>query len=159
MAARFKFRLQGLLKLRHSLEEEAQRNLARTIALQQEAQTKLNDLRTAHAGTVDGRRLVTNQVIDLEAWRATERYLLVLESRILWATEELTTAQTQVNAARAALLKAHQDHRMLERLKERRVEQHAQELLRVEAQEMDEIAVLRYRISHAGAPPANTETA
>ena len=154
MSARFKFRLEGFLKLRHSLEEEAQRHLARMIALQEEARTKVAELHSAHSGTLEGRRMVPNQVVDLEGWRATERYLLVLERRIQWATEELTTAMGQVTDARAALLRTHQDHLMLQRLKERRQEQHAQEVQRAENQEMDEIAVLRYRINHITASPA-----
>lgn len=152
MAARFKFRLEALLKLRHSLEEQAQRNLARMIALQEEAQAVLSGLRQAFDHTVEGRRMEPNQVVDLPLWQATERYLLVLERRILQAAQELTRAQARVAAARQALIKAHRDHLMLVRLKERRLEQHALEAQRTEAREMDEIAVLRYRINTAPSP-------
>ena len=148
MAARFKFRLEALLKLRHSLEEEAQRHLARMIVLQDEAQAKVDALRQAHGDAVESRRMVPNQVIDLERLRATERYLLVIERRLQWAAQELDEARQVVAAARQALVKAHQDHLMLQRLKERRQEQHRQELQLIETKDMDEIAVLRHRINH-----------
>ena len=156
MSARFKFRLEGFLKLRHSLEEEAQRHLARMIALQEEARGKVGELHASHTSTLEGRRMLPNQVVDLQRWSDTERYLLVLERRIVWATEELNTAMGQVTDARAALLRTHQDHLMLQRLKERRQEQHTLASQRQEAQEMDEIAVLRHRLKRATAPAATT---
>jgi flagellar FliJ protein len=152
MAARFKFRLEGLLKLRRSLEEEAQRELARMIALGQAAAAKLEELRRTQADTVDGRRLAPNQVVDLERLRATERYLLVVERRIQWAEQELREAEQRVAEARLALVKAHQDHLMLQRLKERRLEQHNQERQLEEVKDMDEIAVLRHRLGRPNAP-------
>jgi len=148
LAGRFKFRLEALLKLRHSLEEEAQRHLARMIALQDEAQAKVDALNRSHLDTVDSRRMVPNQVIDLERLRATERFLLVLERRLQWAAQEVIEAQQVVAAARQALVKAHQDHLMLQRLKERRQEQHRLEVQLAEAKDMDELAVLRHRINH-----------
>jgi flagellar FliJ protein len=149
MAARFKFRLEALLKLRHSLEEQAQRALARSIAAQEQAQARLAALQQSEHDTIAGRAMVPNQVIDLERWAATERYLLVLKRHLAQAAGALEAARNQVAAARAALLKAHQDHLMLVRLKERRMEQYALEVQRTEAREMDEIAVLRYRLNHA----------
>lgn len=149
MAARFRFRLEGLLKLRDSLEEEAQRKLANQLALQEQAQAALAGLQQAQAATIEGRRLAPNQPVDLDRWRDTERYLVVLERRILGAAETLALAQGRVAEARLELIKAHRDHLMLLRLKERRQQQHTLEALREEAREMDEMAVLRYRIAHA----------
>ena len=149
MAARFKFRLEALLKLRHSLEEQAQRALARSIAAQDQAQAKLAALQQSQRDLLAGRAMVPNQVVDLHLWQATERYQLVLQRHITMATGALEAARHQVAAARAALLKAHQDHLMLVRLKERRQDQYALEAQRTEAREMDEIAVLRYRLNQA----------
>ena len=146
MATRFKFRLEALLKLRHSLEEEAQRNLARTLTHQEHAQAAFTELRHTHEATIEGQRTTLNQVIDVELWQATGRFLLVLERRLLVAAQEIVAAQARVAEARKALLKAHQDHLMLLRLKERRLELHNLEVSRIEAREMDEIAVLRHRL-------------
>ena len=144
--APFRFRLQSLLKLRHSLEEAAQQTLARRLVLQDQAQAQLTQLRQTHSETVADRVTPLHQAVDLERWRAADRYLLALERRIIAAAEQLKQAQAQVAAARQELLAAHQAHLMLVRLKERRQEQHALEQLRDEAREMDEMAVLRHRI-------------
>jgi flagellar export protein FliJ len=87
------------------------------------------------------------QAVDLDRWRAIERFLLVLERRLAAAREQLQQAEAKVAAARRELMAAHRAHLMLVRLKERRQEQHALEVLREEARDMDEMAVLRYGFS------------
>jgi len=145
MAARFRFRLESLLKLRRSLEQVAQRALARTLVQRDEAQAHLEQLRASHAATLESRRIPLGAAVDLEKLRAGERFLLVLEHRIVLAGQQLREAEARVAAARQELLRAHRAHLMLVRLKERRQELHALEVRREEARDMDEMAVLRYR--------------
>lgn len=145
MATRFRFRLEGLLKLRKSLEEEAQRHLGRMTRLRQEAEAALEDLQDSHARTVSARAVPRGQVIDLEQWRQLERYLVVLEHRIAAATEALRLASVRVLEAHQALTKAHRAHLMLVRLKERRKDQHDLEVQLEEYRLVDEMAVLRHR--------------
>ena len=158
MAARFRFRLESLLKLRHSLEEVAQRTLARTLALRDQAQAHLAEQQRLQAATIDSRRTPMREAVDLERWRATERFLLVLERRIAAGRDQLREAEARVAAARQELLRAHRAHLMLVRLKERRQEQHALEALREEARDMDEMAVLRHRLGPAVGPSGREVT-
>jgi flagellar export protein FliJ len=151
VAARFRFRLESLLKLRHSMEQMAQRALARMLAQLDQARDRLEQLQSSQAQTLEARRMVPGQAVDLERLRYIERFLVVLERRILGAREQLREAQARVAAARQDLLRAHRAHLMLLRLKERRQEQHALEQLRQEYREMDEMAVLRHRFSPASA--------
>ena len=149
MAGRFRFRLEAVLKLRRSLEEVAQRNLARAFAALEEVRAELARLRQAQLDTVELRRTATGQPIDLLQWRSVERFLLVLEHRVAEAEVRRREAEGKVAAARQALLLAHRNHLMLVRLKERRQEQHDLESLREEARDMDEMAVLRHRFAEA----------
>jgi flagellar FliJ protein len=145
VASRFRFRLESLLNLRHSLEQAAQRAMARALERRDQAQASLDQLRASHARTVESRAVPLGQAVDLERLRAIERFLLVLERRAVEAREQLREAEARLAAARQDLLRAHRAHLMLLRLKERRQEQHALEQLRLEAREMDEMNVLRYR--------------
>jgi len=149
VARRFRFRLESLLRLRRSLEENAQRGLARALAQLDQARTRLARLRQDRTEALESRSLAPGQAVDLERWRAVERWVLALERRIVIAGEDLKEAEARVAAARQELVRAHRARLMLERLKERRQEQHAIEQLREEAREMDEMAVLRYRHSPA----------
>lgn len=151
MAKRFLFRLQPILKLRESLEKEAQRHLARMIALQTAAERNLDDLVRLRAETFDRRRVPAGMIVDLQDWKATERYLVVVDRQILAAEEALALAVRRVLDARQALLTAHRHHLTLLRLRERRQEQHLLETSRLEAREVDDMTVLRYRRSHPDA--------
>ncbi|GLH73814.1 hypothetical protein GETHLI_23160 [Geothrix limicola] len=145
MAARFHFRLEPLRKLREALEREAERALARALQTEREARAYLEALAEERLAIFESRRLATGQALDLELWRAGERYLVVLERRQLEGYERLRAASAQVAAARDALTLAHRNHLMLVRLKERRALQHAREQQIRENLEMDELAVLRHQ--------------
>ena len=144
MATRFHFRLEPVRKLREALEREAERALARALQTEREIRTHLESLAAQRLAIFEARRLATGQVLDLELWRAGERYLVVLERRQVEAYERLRLASAQVLAAREHLTLAHRNHLMLVRLKERRALQHAKEQALRESIEMDELAVLRY---------------
>ncbi|HWQ09354.1 MAG TPA: flagellar export protein FliJ, partial [Holophaga sp.] len=147
MANRFRFRLEGLLSLRKALEDDARRALARTIQARNLVEAKLRELEQSHGQALESRRMRKGEVVDLDRWRATERYLVILEIRINQTVDELTAAEQRVLQARNMLTRAHQAHVMLLRLKERRQAQHAHEALLEEFRNVDEIAVLRYRFS------------
>ena len=147
MAARFRFRLEGLLKLRKALEEDARRFLAKTIQARDAIEASLRHLEQEQRNTVDSRRTGKGEVVDLDRWRAIERYLVMIEHRISRTKADLAEAEQRVAEARKALTKAHQAHLMLLRLKERRQEQHAHEALLEEFRSVDELAVLRYRFN------------
>ncbi len=144
MAARFRFRLEPLRKLREALEREAERALAHALQAERDARDFLDALAVERTALFEARRSATGQLLDLELWHAGERYLVVLGRRQIEGYERLRAASTQVAAARETLILAHRNHLMLVRLKERRALQHAREQQLREAREMDELAILRH---------------
>ena len=144
MAARFRFRLEPLRKLREALEREAERGLGRALTAEREVRDYLEGLSDQRRAIFESRRMAAGQALDLDLWRAGERFLVVLERRQIEGYERLRAASAQVAAAREALALAHRNHLMLVRLKERRALQHAREQQLREALEMDELAVLRH---------------
>ena len=144
MANRFHFRLETLRKLRESLEHGAERDLAQALRVEREARAFLDRIAEQRVAIFESHRLSAGAVLDLDLWRAGERFLVVLERRQIEGYEKLRAATTRVTEARAALVLAHRNHLMLQRLKERRALQHAKEQERREAIEIDEMAVLRY---------------
>jgi flagellar export protein FliJ len=145
MAARFRFRLEPLRKLREALERDAERALARAHEAEREARAHLESLEGQRNAIFEARRSTTGQVLDLELLRAGERYLVVLERLQVEGYARLRAAAVQVAAARDALVLAHRNHLMLVRLKERRALQHEKEQQRREILAMDELAILRYQ--------------
>ena len=144
MAARFRFRLEPLLKLREALEREAERALAKALQAEHEVRLYLDSLAEQRTAIFESRRLTIGQALDLELWRAGERYLVVLDRHQIEGYERLRIASAQVTHAREALVLAHRNHLMLVRLKERRALQHAMEQQLRETMEMDELAIHRH---------------
>ena len=145
MAKRFHFRLEPLLHLRSALEKEAERSLARALQEERRLEQELEALAAARTATFRSRSTETGRFVDLQAWRDAERHLVVLERRETQTREELRLALGRTEACREALRRAHRDRLSLERLKERRKEQHDQEQAKLEAVQLDELAVMRFR--------------
>jgi flagellar FliJ protein len=145
MPQRFTFRLQPILKLREALEKEAQRNLARMMEFQREEEAHLDALAKEREDVLAVRRSPPGAILDMPTWKAAERYLVVIERRIVAAEVALAEAIKRVLDARQALLQAHREHLMLVRLKERKWEQFQVDTSRAEAKETDDLTVLRFR--------------
>jgi len=129
------------------MEEDAQRALGKAIQARNLTQTRLQHQQEEHDRVRNSRRAGPGEAIDLDMWKAIERYLVVMERLIAQTQTELQAAEVKVAEARQFLTKAHQAHLMLLRLKERRQEQHTHEAQLEEFRVQDELAVLRYRFN------------
>ena len=145
MPRRFSFRLQPILRLREALEKDAQRHLAGMMEHQRECEASLDALARNRTSVLEARRARPGDLLDIPAWKAAERYLVVIDRRILTAQEALAESIKRVLDARQALTQAHREHLMLVRLKERKWEQHQVDTFREEAKEADDLTILRYR--------------
>ena len=145
MPRRFQFRLHPILRLREALEKEAQRHLAHMMDHQRECEASLDALATEREAVLDIRRVKLGATLDIPAWKAAERYLVVIDRRIAIAQNALAEAIKRVLDAHQALILAHREYLMLVRLKERKWEQHQLDTLRDEAKETDDLTVLRFR--------------
>jgi flagellar FliJ protein len=145
MATRFRFRLDNLLHFRSALEKDAERALARALQAEREAEAHQESLKERRRAVLEAKRAEAGRLLDLEQWRATERYLVALDRLDARAREALVEAHEATEACREALKKAHRDRLSLERLKDRRRAQHDLEQSRLETIQMDELAMLRFR--------------
>ena len=149
MATRFHFRLEPLRKLREAFEREAERALARALQGEREVRDHLTAMAAQRDAVFESRRQEAGMRLDLDLWRAGERFLVILERRQIEAYERLRLASLQVAEARGALAEAHRNHLMLVRLKERRAAQHAKEQELREVLEMDDLSILRHHRTSA----------
>jgi flagellar FliJ protein len=145
MAKRFHFRLEPLLHLRSALEKEAERSLARALQEEQALERQIEAIALARAASFESRRSEAGRYVDVQGWRDAERHLVSLERKEHQARADLELAQGRTEACREALRRAHRDRLSLERLKERRKLQHDQDQDRLEAAQIDELAVMRFR--------------
>jgi len=139
--AGFKFRLDSILNLRRSERDRARGALAdaneavriveeRRAQVQNEvAQMRAHRRHNAEPGEVNPDRILQSQ-----------RYELMMESASIQFGKQIEQLTEAVIERRNRLMEADRGVRVLEKLRERQLAEHHQELLRIEARDFDEIA-------------------
>jgi flagellar FliJ protein len=142
--ARFKFRLATLLKLREAVRDERRAELAQAYRaddvlnkLLEQTRTELNSLedqcrKAAGPGTIDIDRLIEVQ-----------RYEIILKLQQRHLNEQRGRLAAEIERRRVALLAANREVRVLEKLRERQLEQHNQAENRLDIKRLDEVARLQ----------------
>ena len=140
---RFRFRLQRLLELRARREREALYRLAEATGhcvrlarrIQELAAERGPAYRSAPAGLGS---------LDLGLFAYRERYLAWLESSRQRLAEELARREKERLAVQAEYLEAAREHKVLEKLKERRAAEHRRRARIEEFNVQDEVAASQF---------------
>ena len=146
MSARpFQFRLERVKTLRERAEQQRAEELAASVAHERAGERQL----AAAAERVDRARQQRRGVA-----RATGADLLSIQAYLertqraeQAAALDLGRRAAEVDARRVALVHAAREHRALTRLEERRRQEHAREVARIEGALMDEVALTVHRRS------------
>jgi flagellar FliJ protein len=141
----FQFRLERVRELRERAEDEAREELASSLAVRMKGEAILR----AAADNVDGAQAARRQrsQADLSGAEllALQAYLERTERQQESAALELDRRDAEVDARRAALTTRSQERQVLERLKDRRRDDHKREMERRESVLLDEIAIVAHR--------------
>jgi flagellar FliJ protein len=157
--ARFHFKLEALLDHRQRVEKEKQRKLA---VIQQEVQVITRQLQETHARIAAENKTLTatalTGTLDMQYIAHEKRFVGNLHIKIVLGMQKLAGLEKTLNAARAELLAAARDRKVIEKLKEKQLARWRLEQDRKEAALMDEIGTqLAIRSALEGAE-LSTET-
>jgi len=143
--AQFQFRLESLKKLREAERQQRRIELAEAFhaesLLRQHASQLEQDLREIEKRSrviSSPGRVQVDQILD------THRYKLMLKSQVMVLSQKEAQLQTEIERRRAALAVADRDVRVLEKLRERKREEHAAAEFKRELRQLDEFAVQRW---------------
>lgn len=133
--AKFKFRLDVLLRLALNEEEEAKKELAVWQKRIQEMQTKKDLILEQISWSLEekAQQSSINKII------LFENYLEALRYRLILAENELDFLEAEKDKAILKLQEAMKKRKTLEKLKEKKYEQYLFEADQIEQKEMDEI--------------------
>jgi flagellar FliJ protein len=141
----FQFRLERVRALRERAEEAAREELASSLAVRMKGEAMLR----AAAETVDGareaRRHSSTAELSGAELRAMHAYVERTQREQESAALELDRREAEVDARRSALAVRSQERQVLERLKERRREDHRRDMERREGALLDEMAITLHR--------------
>lgn len=151
MAKAFSFRLDPVLRYRKHLEEQKKRELAESRRAVRDQNRALLGLLRDEAGAKEGMKEIKGRgTIDVSRLRLQEQYLNSVARRIRSEYETLQRKLGAEEGVRRELTEARKKVRVLERLKERRLDAHRRDEGRAEQKEQDEIGMnIRFRRGEA----------
>jgi flagellar FliJ protein len=136
---RFRFRLQGLLRLRRLREREARRELAEALRALRQAEARCEAaqqaLQHAEARVVQGR--------DAQELRWWADAVELCRQQLASAEAARAEAARRVDELWARFLQLRRDRKVVEQVRERRWRLHQREQARREQAQLDELAVLQ----------------
>lgn len=139
----FRFRLQNVLDIRKKAERNLASQLVKAVSEEQEARSVLTELQAARSEGAaaigePGRSRPAGELISFN-------YLIQhLNAHIESASAKVANAEDAVSSVQKKLTIAHQKRRVLDRLKEKRGDEHRARASEQDRKIMDEFALLRH---------------
>jgi flagellar FliJ protein len=138
--ARFKFNLDGVLRQRKLVEEAKQRAFAEVQRRYAELEAELRAMDDAvRQATEDLRKNHLVGSIDVDFLAAHRRFTIGMQDKAIRHAEKMAPVRADLEAARAALVEAAKQRKILEKLRERKQAEWATAEARKDAAAMDEI--------------------
>jgi flagellar protein FliJ len=139
--AKFRFRLATLQKLREVHRDELRSKLAEAVQAQQILEEQSAQVAAEIANLESMRRkAVTSSSINVDSLLEAQRYQGVLIVQQTKMREQMRLLTAEVERRRAAVVEADRQVKVLEKLHERKLEEHRGERQRAETKVLDEVA-------------------
>jgi len=142
--ARFAFRLDPLLRMRRRTEEDAKAALGMAVAEQERQREVLRDLERELEESVDDQRRARDGEIWIEGQILSLQWNLRRKGEIEVQKTRIAKAGELVAEARRVLMEARRAVQILEKLRERRLEQWKLSEKRAEQATLSDIAAIRW---------------
>jgi flagellar FliJ protein len=141
----FQFRLERVRELREHAEDQAREELASSLAIRMKGEAMLRAAAEDMGAAQAARRNGSASDLSGAELLALQAYLERAERKRESAALELDRREAEVDARRQALAVRSQERQVLERLKDRRREDHKREMERREGALLDEMAISAHR--------------
>lgn len=136
----YKFSMESILNLRENEEKDTMENL---VKVQNELETQKAILRDLIMAEEDARKN-KSKCDDIHQLRHQNLYKEKLEEEIQRQDELIDTISLKFEEARLELIEAQKNRKVMEKLKEKDMEEYIADLRYVEQKELDEMAILKY---------------
>ncbi|MGA1203152.1 MAG: flagellar export protein FliJ [Planctomycetota bacterium] len=136
----FRFRLEGLLRIRKVEEDRCLGRLRRHQCAVSDALERKRQLESERGRTLESLRRLESGTLEMEEVLRHRRYLVALENRGREVDAEVIRRRYEMQGVQREAEKAVRERQLVERLQERQREDHDVEELRREVRELDEIA-------------------
>lgn len=137
--AKFKFSLETVLKVRKIREREVQKEYALALMKVEEAKRKLVELRHMEDKAQDDLASMGRNIINIKAIRYNRQYRFHLALHIIEIIGSLNEFGKEAEKVRLRLVEATKKRKVIERLRERRLEEFLKDQDRQERKVLDDM--------------------
>ncbi|MCK8823551.1 flagellar export protein FliJ [Fuchsiella alkaliacetigena] len=137
---KFEFKLQTVLNYRQQEEDMFKQQLARARLELNKAQDKLDSLLTNKKDIQAQLKKSEREGIDIHQAMLYRDYIAMLKNKIIEQIKVVNKKQQHFDKCKQKLLDKAKECKILDKLKERREEEHQQEFLRQQQKAIDEVA-------------------
>lgn len=141
---KFQFSLSTLLNVRRLKEEIAQKNLLESQILLQKEMTTLEEFLQAYYGTKNEIRKIQKSMSHPEEFTRLYEYLADMKKRIKAQQILVETAKMNVELKRQDVIRAMQQRKIIENLREKKFSEWENEFFDLERKAFDELATMQY---------------
>lgn len=142
---RFNFRLESVLKLKTQIEDNAKNNLAQATQALERQKKYLNELESIKEETINSLNSQVDKGIPVYKVKDYNSFFALMKNKISNQKENVNNAQNDVDINREALIKAMQERKVLERLKEKKYEEFLKEQYKTEQLLIDELNSFKFK--------------
>lgn len=142
--ARFRYRMQNILNIKESMEQQAKMQYAEANRRLREEEERLSKLRRRKVGyEVRARKLLSDQ-LDIYEIAFTNQAIKQADEDVKMQQVQVHTAQINVDRARQRMTEVMQERKTHEKLKEKAFEEFLVEEKHKESKEIDELTSYTY---------------
>lgn len=142
----FKFRLQNILDYKQKREDEEKEKLAKLMqALSAEEKVLSNFQHMLAREKEEYREKQRVGTLNLDELKMYHAYIKKIENDIVFQTQKIQKLKVEIENQRQQLLKATQEKKVFEKLKDKHHEDFVKEIEEEERKMIDELATVRYK--------------
>jgi len=142
---KFGFRLESVLKLKSQLEDNAKNCLARATRELESQKDYLEDLKNTNEGSINSLNAEVDEGIPVYRIRTYNSYLSFMKNKITEQKENVNIAEQDVDINRESLIKAMQERKILDKLKEKKYHEYVKEQNKAEQLLIDELNSYKFK--------------
>jgi flagellar FliJ protein len=142
---KFAFRLQSVLKLKEQMEDNAKNNLARATQELENQKVYLEELKNENDASINSLTEEVYEGIPVYRVRLYNNYFSLMKEKIVNQKENVNIAEHNVDTNREVLIKAMQERKVLEKLKDKKFDEYLKEQNKAEQIGIDELNSFKFK--------------
>lgn len=143
----FKYKLEPILNLKEKMEDNKKRELGLANQLYESAKTEKAKLVEARNKAYEEAKIQNSNRVNIEHLKQLNQYLNYMKQEIHHKEQEIIKSAIKVDEKRSELIEAVKERKILENLKEIKLEEYKEEETRKENNIIDEIVTYKYGLS------------